>query len=194
MRDGCQLHFVLAFHFCLGMLGATRRNEMSASMDMRQQIAFLIGERPGITAPELHEFFKETSYASFSSIVSSVYNKGGLRRERIPKTNKFRYFIDKGAKPERAKIRMRQPTDAGLKARLDEATSKIEALEKWKADAIARFPELGVDPLVLQARAIVAKILRANGDNTAASRVLSGDRDSTVALLATVDALAEAAA
>ncbi len=56
-------------------------------------------------------------------------------------------------------------------------TDELKTLRRWKADAIARFPELGVDPLILRARKQVASILRDEGSEAKAALVERGELD-----------------
>ena len=56
--------------------------------------------------------------------------------------------------------------------------SEVKELREWKAKAIARFPELGLDPAILKARAHVSKILRDEGNEAKAVMVEMGELDS----------------
>ncbi len=55
--------------------------------------------------------------------------------------------------------------------------SELKALRKWKANAIDRYPELGLDSAILKARAQVASILRMEGNSAKAVMVERGDLD-----------------
>lgn len=63
-----------------------------------------------------------------------------------------------------------------------------QSLLQWKADAIARYPDLAVDPVVLKARQMVAAEI---GDSDKASRdaVLAGQRDGTLQMRVAVKLL-----
>ena len=50
-------------------------------------------------------------------------------------------------------------------------------LRTWKKNAIARFPELAIDPIVAKAREQVAKIYRDDGNDQKAQMVESGEMD-----------------
>lgn len=56
-------------------------------------------------------------------------------------------------------------------------SAELEALRRWKNDAIARFPELGLDPVILAARQRVAAILREEGNPAKAALVERGELD-----------------
>jgi hypothetical protein len=71
--------------------------------------------------------------------------------------------------PKRDKRRARKrPTD-----------TELVELRQWKADAIRRFPELGVPPHVATARERVAAIFRAQGCEIKAVMAASGELDET---------------
>lgn len=55
--------------------------------------------------------------------------------------------------------------------------SEVKDLRAWKAAAILRFPELGVDPVILKARAQVAQIMQSEGNVVKAAMIARGDLD-----------------
>ena len=69
------------------------------------------------------------------------------------------------------------------------ARDRIAELEAWKAAAIARYPDLAVAPEVLEARNLVADMLREDGDKLGAAEVLAGRRDHTPLVRVTLRAL-----
>ena len=91
-------------------------------------------------------------------------------------------------------VSRKSPTSAGLQARLNEALSRLQELEAWKVAAVARFPELGVDPLMIEARKRVASILSAGGDVSGAEQVRAGNRDATAIVKAVFTTLQDLAA
>lgn len=97
------------------------------------------------------------------------------------------------AEPVRSSPTRKAPTSIGMVARLDAANAKVAELEEWKADAIKRFPDLAVDPAVIQARKRVAAMFRSDGDSMKADAALSGQMDNTPimrAVTATIEDLA----
>jgi hypothetical protein len=72
-----------------------------------------------------------------------------------------------------------KPTEAGLQMRLDAAHATIKELDAWKADAIARFPDLAVEPALIAARKKVAALFHSEGDKVKANAVLTGLHDAT---------------
>lgn len=168
---------------------------MPSSFSLQDEIKTLLkDEADGLSTQQIAEFFPDRPYNTISAAISTIYALGGYRRERVPGSLAYRYWCDPSVPPAPPReIKLRVPTATGLQARLDEATAKIAELEEWKADAIKRFPDLAVPPLVITAREIVAKRLKANGDPNGAHDVLAGRRDHTPLVQATVDALEWAA-
>lgn len=168
---------------------------MTKPIGLREQVKILIGEKPGISSNEIAEFFTElTNYQSqVSAALSVLYGAGGYRRERAPGSRAFRYWPDASASPQPVVTKPRKQTEAGASHECEQLRAKVSELEEWKADAIRRFPDLAVEPVVVQARQIVAKRLRTNGDQSGAAAVLAGSRDNTPIMQATVDALEFAA-
>lgn len=79
----------------------------------------------------------------------------------------------------RDKMKARKPTSIAIDARLSDALAKIAELEAWQAHAIARYPDLAVEPAIIEARKRVAAILRETGDTSGADQVMHGNRDHT---------------
>ena len=82
-------------------------------------------------------------------------------------------------------------------ALVDGLKQRIAELEQWKTTAIARFPDLGIDPIVLNARQIVSAELRStndSGDRNAADAIMAGQRDNVLAMRLVIKMLEEKAA
>lgn len=67
--------------------------------------------------------------------------------------------------------------------------AEIDALEKWKQAALVRYPELSADPIVLQARELVAAEALASGDFQLANATRAGLRDDMIYVRSVVRAL-----
>lgn len=80
---------------------------------------------------------------------------------------------------------------ASLRGRVAFLEQEVADLRAWKASALERYPDLAVDPLVLKARAIVAKVLCDRGDAEGAHQVKQGQRDGMPIMIATIAALNE---
>lgn len=161
------------------------------SMSLKDQVAEIIKKNPGLTSKEIYQYFPHISYFNVSGVLSHLYYAGDYMRQPVSGTKLFRYYFSSGAEPEARSPQKRRPklTDAGLNARLAEANKTIADLEEWKVNAIKRFPDLAVAPVIIRAREIVAKRLELSGDGAGAREVRAGKRDNTMIMLATIDAL-----
>jgi len=154
----------------------------------------------GLLASEAKELFpNEGNPNAVYAALSLLKSQGAVKvtGKRIsPLSGKLSSVFAATGKPaiELGRARPRKsPTNIGMVARLDAANSKIAALEAWQADAIKRFPDLAVDPAVIQARKRVAAMFRADGDSMKADAALSGQMDNTPimrAVTATIEDLA----
>jgi hypothetical protein len=66
---------------------------------------------------------------------------------------------------------------------------EIDVLEKWKQAALVRYPELNADPVVLQARELVAAEALASGDFQLANATRAGLRDDMIYVRSVIRAL-----
>jgi hypothetical protein len=163
------------------------------------EVLNLIRELPGITAREIYTFMPDVPKGTVSSSVTTLKSRGLIVEDgkKVLDTGSGprpfpAYRESDNPLPPVKRLKLKKPTEAGLQARLDAANKLIEELQAWKADALRRFPELGVDPIVLRARSIVASALRAAGDPTLADLVTRGAKDETMLVKVTVKALEEA--
>lgn len=169
-------------------------------MTMREQLAYLIAEKPGISSTELAEFFVDfPSYkASVAGMLSTMYAQGGYRREKDANWKRpdkargarapYCYWRDAEARPEPFRNASHQ-TANGRDHEKGELLAQIAELKLWQAQAIERYPALKVPPLVLKAREIVAAQLRECDDIGGARHVEAGERDSTAIIKAVVRTL-----
>lgn len=133
---------------------------------------------PGFTFREVADRLNIGTHAA-STALSALAARGLLERRKIPGSNGAHAYF--AAEP----VLYIQP-DGGL----EELRQQVETLLRWKAEAIARFPDLGADPLVLKARKIVADAWRARpGNEGFAERVLAGQYDDRIEIETTLAAL-----
>lgn len=66
--------------------------------------------------------------------------------------------------------------------------TELEELRRWKTEAIERYPDLAVSPIVLKARQMVAEEI-GSGDPTMRDAVLAGQRDGTITMRVAVKLL-----
>lgn len=171
-------------------------------MTLENQIMHIVRERPGLAVRELAEFFPDRPRSSISGRTSVMIARGDLRREWRPHpkaqkgvrgaTKEGVLFISNGA-PVPKPRKVSAPPSSAL---VDHLRAEVETLKAWRAEAIARYPDLAVDPLLLKARQIVAKAIKDKNEGgwaDAYQQVISGQRDNSVAIVATLAALEQAA-
>lgn len=170
-------------------------------IDTRSEIIDVIKAMPGATASEIIQLMPHVSRAATSSMLT-VLKKQGLitvseKKKEITSSGKAHsvstFVLNPDYRPGSNVVQMqrREPTDAGLKARVDELHGKLVALQLWKEEAIARYPDLAVAPLVLKARKLVADEVRAGGDRHLADEIMAGRKDTTLMVRVTLKALEE---
>jgi hypothetical protein len=167
---------------------------------MKQQninaILEVIRELPDITSRELYTFVPHIAKGTVSSIIHNLKVRGVLVEngsKALPTLKGVRsypaYRVSDNPVPPVPKLKNDKPTDAALQMRIDELSRQVCELAAWKTDALARYPDLAVDPIVLKAREIVAAELRATGDNALADLVMSGAKDNAMLVKVTITAL-----
>jgi hypothetical protein len=166
-----------------------------------QEVTNTIKALPGVTTRELYELLPHLKQTVVSYAVHRLKMTGAIvegEKKELPvkgvrgKTRLFStYLVNDNPTPPVKRRKLKSPTEAGLKAQLEEARAKIAELEAWKQGALARHPDLGVPPVVLKARAIVAAELRAAHDHNLADLVMSGKKDETLLVKVTIKGLEE---
>lgn len=156
-------------------------------MTVTDTILAYIKANPGCTSNDICAatgMLMQTATAALTDIAAS----GRVSRQK--KGRSFHYIIAKQAAPAPAPV-----ADDGWKQRARELQAKVDELYAWKQDAIAKHPDLQpVDPLVVQARKVVADLYRAKPDADAATDNLArfieeGHYDGLVEVKAAVAAL-----
>ena len=84
---------------------------------------------------------------------------------------------------------MKAPVLKIVQPDVEHLQAEIAQLRQWKAEAILKYPDLGVEPVVIKARSIIADILRKKGDAAGANATLRGFRDNTTLIEAVVAAM-----
>lgn len=166
--------------------------------NITDDIIALIKEVPNITSREMYAYFPNATKSTVSSTIYNLKNKGvivqtGKKQLQTKKgPHSFPCFqLSDNPTPLVRQRKLKNPTEAGLRAQLEDLRNKLCELEAWKREALERYPDLGVDPMTLKARAIVAEQLRAVGDNNLADLVVAGKKDETLLVKVTVRALEE---
>lgn len=164
-------------------------------MTLEQEVLEVVREIPGSDTKSVEALLSHRPPSTVRNKLKSLTLRGELvRKPKASPTrgrNTFTYMISEAPTPIAVKPKQKAPTVAGLEARLGQAWRELEELKEWKADAIRRFPELGVPQVVLRARKIVAK--QFGSDKKHVDEILRGDNDNCKMMLAVLEALGEAA-
>ena len=171
-------------------------------MSTRDEVLEIIRVMPGLNAGQISELMPHVKNQAVHSSLNWLYVSGKARRELGDKGKHgkptYTWFVSETGKPlaRQFKIVDRVPRVAS-DACVTTLKARIAELERWQANAIARFPDLGVDPIIYRARQIVAAELRATGDSgdrNMADAVQAGQRDTVLAMRLVIKMLEEKAA
>lgn len=166
-------------------------------MSIGSEIEEIVREMGPVTVAEIAQLMPHTNSSNLAAHLCHLENKGLVSSERIdnPKgrarghRSVKRYTI--GGTPRAKPHKLKSPTPKAQAFNDSELRGKIAELEAWKASAIARYPDLGVDPDVLAARKIVHKMLIESHERNLAADVIAGKKDETMLVRAVVAALTE---
>lgn len=163
----------------------------------RNEILEIVRVMPGLTAKEIAELMPHCNASTIASVIHGLKISGALKvtgKKEIMRSNGWptkaeTFELSNDPTPNVVRMKQREPTEAGLHMQVKELKAKVAELEGWQRDAIARYPDLAVDPVVLTARKLVAAEVRAGGDNNLADHVLAGHKDDTLMVRVAVKAL-----
>lgn len=141
-------------------------------MGTTSEVMEIVRELPGLTSGEIVNLMPHVKSQSVYSRLYTMMTNGAVRRE-----NKLWYLGGGVAQMNRKLAETASTSDATTIATL---LAKVAALEGWKADAIGRYPDLAIPPLLKRARDIVAKELLETGDRKGAADVENGLRDNAL--------------
>lgn len=174
----------------------------------RRAIYDYIKDHPGKTGVEVGNALG-ISQQDASGPLSHLYAAGKLERQKVPGAyGKYAYFVPDRERATQPEIRYitREPDHnewflklkkeaATYEAARDRLEIEVVELRQWKAEAIAKYPDLvppPVDPLLLKARQIAAEVLReSSGLGPVVETVLAGDMDDAPAVKAALLALTQ---
>lgn len=149
-----------------------------------------------VTATRASPGIRTDALASETSLCESTISTAGrilverglLRRE---KKGRYYHYYPAGAEDVREPQQLLLSSDPLLKAEIDTLKAEIDALEDevselraFKARALAAYPDLDVDPMLLEAREIAAELFP-----DAVERILSGEADNGPSVRAALAAL-----
>jgi hypothetical protein len=165
---------------------------------LRRELLTFVRKHPGATSKNIAAVFGKP-HNHYTGTLRTMFDEGLLGRQR--KGRAFRYFIPDRASAPTAEVKQTGgQLDFYMSAALDKhmiagMEAEIDALEQWKADAIARYPDLApVDPLLVKAREIAVSggwMDRPDVGITAAT-ITNGDFDSHPIMQAIYATLQEA--
>jgi len=150
------------------------------------------------TSRELHEVLPHLTLQNVSAAVNALRTKGLVaitahKQETSDAGNakSYRcYSVDFG------KVKKPTPPSAPSNVQPDLFGSLIKtleaeviALQQWREAAILRYPDLDVDPLLLEARALLAAEADEQNCKPASHAYINGNRDHTIAVRALVKSL-----
>lgn len=174
--------------------------QTQTNTDVRAGILEIMRELPDSTLGDVCALMPHVSYSAVSSTISYLKKTGVVEvsgRKSIMRSNGApnrvsTYRLSTNPTPNVVRMKRKEPTEAGLRMQVKQLQEQIAELVAWKQEAIARFPDLAVDPVILRARELVSAEVKAGGDNALAEAVLAGRKDDTLMMRVTIKALEEA--
>lgn len=170
---------------------------MAQDTNTRTQVIEAVKAFPNSSAQTVSELIPGTNNSQIQQMCLALYSAGVFDREKAPKSGAgqppFLYRLAENPQP-RTTIRSSRGTNplAVLQAREKALTARVAELEQWQAEAMLRYPDLAVSPIVIEARKIVAEQFQARHDTHAAEDVLAGRKDESTIVKAVVAALERA--
>jgi hypothetical protein len=165
---------------------------------VREEILKTLTDFPGATTREIVDLLGNIKLEVATQLIHQLYTRGYIVQNGIKmcvgtngreyKAKTYAVSATPGV-PKAKKPANKDTTDSDVLASL---TARIAQLEAWKSDAIARYPDLTADPIVLKARRLVAEEVRASGDGILADRISMGSKDDGLLMRVTIKALEEA--
>jgi hypothetical protein len=160
--------------------------------ELQPKIREVLASISDVTAKEIATLIPDVTEHSVRQAARAMVNKGEVLKTVRPRPGirgvEYQYYLNPNP-PSRRPMKLKSPTANGLTARLDELQAQVAELEAWKQNALARHPDLAVDPVILRARAIVSQKLREHNDFAGAERAIAGTLDDKPIMWATVAAL-----
>lgn len=156
--------------------------------DCEKDIRLVLKELPNLTNQEICELLPQHNPLTVRKRIQIMEAQNQLlvtARPRPPgsKGRSTLKVYDINPNPKRTVAVKPLTNDA-----ISELKAKVAELEAWKSQAIARFPDLAVEPSVLRARQLVAKRFT-NGE---AQAILRGDWDAKPIMQVVLEAFEDA--
>lgn len=164
----------------------------------RKEVLEIIRELPNSTTRDIATLMQDTPFGTVSSVVCELKDRGviivgGTRsvtsKDNIARPQSTYILADENATLSPKPVIRKRPTNTGYKARIKALETKVAELSKWKQSALEQFPQLGISPIILKARELVAAELRERKYEQQAQEVLAGNKDNSVSMTIAVKAL-----
>ena len=161
----------------------------------KEEVLNVLRHNPNSTTKELSALMPHLEIDDISHAVSSMAAKDivfvtGKKPESGPsgRTTTHRAYSVKYEKSKDTPPKL--PTQSDLFGELvNTLEAEVTALQQWKEAALLRYPDLGVDPLLLEARALLAAEAEKQNCIPASHNYINGNRDNTIAVQALVKVL-----
>jgi len=159
------------------------------------EVLDMLKHNPNSTTKDLHELLPHIKIDDISHAISSMVAKSvvfitGKKRETGP-SGRTTTHNSYSAKQVKATCNKPQAKPQGelLHALIKTLEAEVKMLQEWKQAALLRYPDLDVDPLLLEVRALLAAEAEEHGVKEVADAYINGHRDNTFAVRALLKAL-----
>lgn len=148
-------------------------------MTIQKEILEIVRELPGVTSEEITALMPHTTRQSVRHELKRLAFKGKIDRVIKKKPGEggrqpYAYSISQTGKPPLKLVPKKAPPVVS-ECLVSALRAEIAELKAWKAEAIRRYPDLGVPPEVLAARKIVAETM--SGDKMFVDSLMRGEKD-----------------
>ena len=162
----------------------------------KEEVFNMLGLHPNSTTKELTALMPHMDIDNVSHAISSMAAKGlvfvtGRKAEEGPsgRITTHRAYSVKYTKPSKDTAPKAAPQGDLFSQLVKTLEEEVKALEQWKQAALLRYPDLDVDPILLEARALLAAEAAEEGNQMTADAFINGQRDTSLAVRALVKAL-----
>lgn len=164
----------------------------------KEEVFNMLGMHPNSTTKELSELMPHHTIDNISHAVSSMASKNivfatGSKREIGPsgRVTTHKAYSVKYQKAAKDVPPNSTPHVELLNDLIKTLKAEKDVLEQWKQAALVRYPDLDVDPLLLEARTLLAAEAMEEGNEFQAADILNGNRDHSFSVRALVKVLSK---
>jgi hypothetical protein len=167
---------------------------------IQAEVFEVMKKNPNKTSRDLHELTPHLTLQNVSAAVNALKTKnmvvitGGKAEAsdagRVTTHKCYSVDLGKVEKPIPSQPTQERNPNLDLFGQLIKTLeAEVTALEQWREAALLRYPDLDVDPLLLEARALLAAEADEQNCKPASHAYINGNRDHTIAVQALVKAL-----